>query len=127
MALILAEHPDWGPDQVTEAVRATASRADRPDPDWGWGIINVEEAIHYPSVSGWVSDRNGKGKAGVEITLTHGDQTLKGICGENGFYRFSNLPWGEARIQIAGTGNHTTPIQTLTVPPSQEIDFKDGE
>jgi serine protease AprX len=86
MVLILAEHPEWGPDQVTEAVRATASRADRPDPDWGWGIINVEEAIHYPSVSGWVTDSKGNGKAGVEVRLISGDQTLKMLSGENGFY-----------------------------------------
>jgi hypothetical protein len=127
MVLILAEHPGWDPDQVTEAVRATASRADRPDPDWGWGIINVEEAIHYPSVSGWVTDRSGNGKAGVEVRLISGDQTLKVISGDNGFYRFSNLSWGEAQIKAAGEGKDSFPAQTLMVPPSQEVDLWESD
>jgi subtilisin family serine protease len=124
MALILAEHPDWGPDQVTEAVRATASRADRPDPDWGWGIINVEEAIHYPSVSGWALDRDGKGKAGVEIRLVSGDVTISTRTGENGFYRFSNLEWGEVKVEALGDNHNKTSPVTVSIPGSQEVDFK---
>lgn len=127
MALILAEHPDWGPDQVTEAVRATASRADRPDSDWGWGIINVEEAIHYPSVSGWALDRFGKGKAGVEIRLIRGDQVIKAVSDENGFYRFSNLDGGAAQLEAVWNASHSSPRQTLELPPSEEVDFRESK
>jgi len=125
MALILAEHPDWGPDRITEAVRETASRADRPDPDWGWGIINVEEAIHYPSVSGWVLDKDGRGKANVEVKLLGEEQALSALSDENGFYRFSNLEWGEVRLQAIWGEGSASEFVTLVVPGSGEADFRE--
>jgi serine protease AprX len=48
-ALILQAHPDWGPMQVMDALRNTASRHTSPDSLYGWGIINALDAIHYNS------------------------------------------------------------------------------
>jgi hypothetical protein len=125
MALILAEHPDWGPDRITEAVRETASRADRPDPDWGWGIINVEEAIHYPSISGWALGRDGRGRADIEVRLIGEEQIFSTLSDENGFYRFSNLDWGDVRLQAIWGDDSASEFVTLTVPGSAEVDFRE--
>lgn len=48
-AVVLSAHPDWTPMQVREALMMTASQADSPDNDYGWGIINVWDAINYES------------------------------------------------------------------------------
>jgi len=44
---ILSAHPDWTPMMVREALMMTANNADDPDNDYGWGIVNVTEAIFY--------------------------------------------------------------------------------
>ncbi|MFQ6609065.1 MAG: S8 family serine peptidase [Fidelibacterota bacterium] len=48
-AVVLSAHPDWTPMQVREALMMTASQSDSPDNDYGWGIINVWDAINYES------------------------------------------------------------------------------
>jgi serine protease AprX len=44
---ILSAHPDWTPVMVREALMMTADNADDPDNDYGWGIVNLTEAIFY--------------------------------------------------------------------------------
>jgi len=46
-ALVLSRSPNLTPDQVREALRETASMANNPNNDFGWGIINAYEAVHY--------------------------------------------------------------------------------
>ncbi len=46
-ALVLCRAPGLSPVQVREALRQTASRADAPDNDYGWGIVNAAAAVHY--------------------------------------------------------------------------------
>jgi len=46
-ALLLEAHPNWTPMQVLQALRATASNSATPDNDYGWGIINVLNAINF--------------------------------------------------------------------------------
>ncbi len=46
-ALVIQAHPDWTPFQVREALMMTADRATQPDNSYGWGIINVMDAINY--------------------------------------------------------------------------------
>jgi len=44
-ALVLSAHPEFTPMQVIDAIRNTASRANRPDNLYGWGIVNAEAAV----------------------------------------------------------------------------------
>ena len=56
VALLLEEHPDWGPYQVREALQATADRSlnnssGQPDNDYGWGYVQGVDAVQYGDVS----------------------------------------------------------------------------
>jgi serine protease AprX len=48
-ALILSAHPTWNPMMVREALIQTASQHSSPDNNYGYGIINVWDAINYSS------------------------------------------------------------------------------
>lgn len=50
-ALVLEAHPDWTPMMVREALMQTASQASTPDNDYGYGIIDVWDAINYSGFS----------------------------------------------------------------------------
>lgn len=126
VALLLAEHPDWTPAQIFEAARETASRANRPDNDWGWGLIDLEEAIHYPSVSGWILDSEGIGMPNLELRLFGEEQTLTVFSDGDGFYRFPNLKWGTVRLQVVWGDGTLSEYRTLEVPPSEGLDFMEG-
>lgn len=43
-ALLRQMHPGWQPMDIRQALRATASQADRPDTLKGWGVINAAAA-----------------------------------------------------------------------------------
>ncbi len=55
-ALVLSRHPDWGPEAVRDAIAMSASRAERPDTRYGWGIVNARDAVLYPLLEGTVTD-----------------------------------------------------------------------
>jgi len=44
-AVLLSAHPNWTPTMVREALMKTASQSDNPDNVYGYGIIDVWEAI----------------------------------------------------------------------------------
>jgi hypothetical protein len=46
-AVVLSAHPDWTPMQVRDAFMMTADRADKPDNDYGYGVVDVMAAIEY--------------------------------------------------------------------------------
>lgn len=46
-ALVLSRVPELTPMQVREAMRMTADRADAPDNDFGWGILDAYAAVTY--------------------------------------------------------------------------------
>lgn len=46
-ALLMEAHPDWGPMDVRGALLATASNANSPNNDYGWGIPDVLAALSY--------------------------------------------------------------------------------
>jgi len=55
VALLLEEHPEWGPYQVREALQVTADRSlngpqGSPDNDYGWGYVRGNEALHYGDI-----------------------------------------------------------------------------
>ncbi len=122
-ALILHDHPDWSPSEVYEAVRETGSHAERPDSDWGWGAINTEEAIHFPSVSGWVLDEDGRGLPGIKLKLFGEVHSFSTHTTDDGFYRFPNLQDSEVRIQVVWEDGSLSPFTTLTMMQSHDLDF----
>jgi subtilisin family serine protease len=48
-ALIMEARPDWSAMDIRSALMWTADRARRPDSDWGWGRVNVLDAIYRPT------------------------------------------------------------------------------
>ncbi|MBM4116536.1 hypothetical protein FJ251_02165 [bacterium] len=46
-ALLLGAHPGTSPMRLRQALRSTASQADSPDNDYGWGIIDALAALDY--------------------------------------------------------------------------------
>lgn len=46
-ALILEAHPTWNPMMVREALMMTANHSQSPDNQYGYGVINVMDAINY--------------------------------------------------------------------------------
>jgi subtilisin family serine protease len=59
-ALILEARPGWTPIQVLNALRATASQADSPDNEVGYGIANAERAL-FDSGEAVAADLSGDG------------------------------------------------------------------
>ncbi len=68
-ALILSTHPELTSFQVRDAIRNTASRADNPDNDYGWGIVNgLLSALYYgPIISNFPEIR--QSLDGYEISI----------------------------------------------------------
>jgi subtilisin family serine protease len=50
-ALILSENPSLTPMQVRDAMRNTASNANSPNREMGWGILNALQAVNYYNIS----------------------------------------------------------------------------
>ena len=46
-AVLLSAHPDWTNMQVREALMMTADRASNPDTLYGWGLVNLFDALNY--------------------------------------------------------------------------------
>lgn len=51
VALLLQGHPDWGPFEVIEAVRSTASQSATPDTAMGWGVLDAYAAMYSEPTS----------------------------------------------------------------------------
>ncbi len=124
VALVIQAHPDWSPLMVREAVKETASRANCPDIRFGWGIINVEDAINYPSLAGYVADRNTGEALTAIVEMTNLDSGMKTTAAtdESGYYLFANLEFGKYELIIAGEG-FLPYMRLLELPPSDEMDI----
>jgi len=46
-ALVLEAHPELPPMEVVRAIKQTASQANHPDNELGWGIVNAYEALFF--------------------------------------------------------------------------------
>jgi serine protease AprX len=96
-ALLLEAHPLWTPAQVRAALMSTADRADAPDNDYGWGIVNLPAALDaFPE------------PGPVGISLAAGQVRLS--WPRNGYERFrvygAEQPWGS--YQLLGESADTT-------------------
>lgn len=94
VALLLEEHPAWGPFEILEALRSTADRALTPDANYGFGIARgVAAADWTPST---VSAPPAGGAAGPRLALSgpqpsRRELQFRLVAGERG---------GEARLEL---------------------------
>jgi len=96
-ALLLEAHPLWTPAQVRAALMSTADRADAPDNDYGWGIVNLPAALDAFPEPGPVGIRLAGG--GIRLSWPR-----------SGYERFrvygAEQPWGP--FQLLGESADTT-------------------
>lgn len=64
-ALLLEQHPGWGPLDVRAALMETASQAGAPDNDMGWGLVDVMAALAWeppapPAPTLWIAYEGGQ-------------------------------------------------------------------
>jgi serine protease AprX len=105
-ALILSRVPSLTPDQVREALRETASMADAPNNDYGWGLIDALAAVTYfgPNFTHTpltdTEDTAGPYSMGMTITDRLGlDEATTRV-----WYRTDGGPWQDVPIWPTGGG-----------------------
>ena len=123
--LVIEAHPDWSPDRVREALRFSADRSFRPDYQYGYGIVNAADAIDYPCIAGRIiSRKNFKGVEGLLVRLYNESFEKKRTTGENGLYKFVNVPddnWYRMEIYDGESVLYSTLFRD--VPPSIYLDI----
>jgi subtilisin family serine protease len=135
-ALVIEAHPDWSPEAVREALLQSASRAERPDNDYGWGLVNARDAILYPLIEGTITDAHTReplsgatvswepaGGAGGSVDsafAAKGDSPPRGTVRTDaaGAYVIPNLPPGTYRLRIRADGYFDGETEPLEMPPN---------
>jgi len=134
-ALVIEAHPGWSPEAVREALLQTASRAERPDNDYGWGLVNARDAILYPLIEGTVTDAHTReplsgasvsweptaGAGSVDSAFAAaGDSPTRGVVRTDaaGAYVIPNLPPGTYRVRIRADGYFDATTEPLEMPPN---------
>lgn len=77
VALMLSARPWLTPSEVREALRQTASRAEQPDNQFGWGVVNALQAVlyHGPVFSNLPEVRvntDGSVEVSIKVASKHG-------------------------------------------------------
>jgi hypothetical protein len=119
---------------VREALVMSADRADRPDNDYGWGLVDARAAILYPLLEGVVRANGGGAPEPMEgarvawerIGESRGDWAAPGDtppAGETrtdagGNYTIGNLPPGRYRLTVTADGYETETLGPFDVPPN---------
>ena len=124
VALVIQAHPDWSPELVKEAIRESASRANRPDIRFGWGIVSAERAINYPSFSGYVIDEAARRGIATNILISEksGVSHYEVSSDSSGYFIFPNLPEGNYQVMIS-SDEYEQYKNSFQVPPSEEFDI----
>ncbi len=132
-ALVIQAHPHWSPDAVREAITMSADRADRPAPDYGWGMVDARAAILFPFVEGIVRDGDrGAVIAGATVAWERvgdvasaewaapGDAPPRGTTRTDagGGYAIANVPPGAYRLTVTAEGYEATTIGPIDLPPN---------
>ncbi|PIE75944.1 hypothetical protein CSA17_04840 [bacterium DOLJORAL78_65_58] len=102
-ALVLSGAPSLTPMQVREALRETASRADDPDNDYGWGIINAYEAVRYFAPVILHEPLADTELVGVPYTVTATITDRVGLLATQLHYRVDGGTWNS--VPLSATGN----------------------
>jgi subtilisin family serine protease len=131
-ALVLSAHPDWGPEAVRDALAMSASRAERPDNQYGWGIVNARDAVLYPLLEGRVTDSiTREALAGAEVRWepAAGPHAAGSTAAESkasgsvptdstGAYVIPNLPRGTYEITVSKPGYLDSSAGPYDLPPN---------
>lgn len=124
IALLVQAHPDWSSWDILEAVENTASRAGRPDNSYGHGILQIDKAMDYPSISGYVTSAVGyKSVPGAKVLITSGILAGTYPADGDGFYKIANLPEGSFLIKVQAEGYQDSEERELLAPPDEFSDF----
>ncbi|HEY3156076.1 MAG TPA: S8 family serine peptidase [Candidatus Eisenbacteria bacterium] len=132
VALIMERHPDWGPEMVRDALTMSASRAERPDNRFGWGLVNAREAVLYPLIEGVVTDfytREPLQGATVRWEPAGSVDSLDAAASDSpprgtvetdstGAYVIPSLPRGSFKIRISKAGYFDADAGPYDVPPN---------
>ena len=51
-AVVMSARPEWPSHMIRKSILNSSNNADNPNNEYGWGIINVMDAIHYYDGSG---------------------------------------------------------------------------
>ncbi|HEX7078630.1 MAG TPA: S8 family serine peptidase [Candidatus Eisenbacteria bacterium] len=132
-ALVMEAHPDWSPEAVRDALVMSADRADRPDDDYGWGIVNARDAIVYPRIEGRITDATtGEAIAGAVVSwepaapgavdstrAAESDSPPRGgtRADSTGAYLIPNLPPGTYVIRATDGAHVEGATEPIEVPP----------
>ncbi|MGE5177318.1 MAG: S8 family serine peptidase [Hyphomicrobiales bacterium] len=132
-ALVIEAHPDWSPETVRDAIVMSADRADRPDDDYGWGIVNARDAILYPAIEGRIADAT-TGEPVARATVAWepaapgavdssraapSDAPPRGAVrtDSTGAYVAPNLPPGRYVLRVKADGYFDGVTEPIEVPP----------
>lgn len=124
IALLREAHPEWSSWEVLEAVENTATQAECPDNDYGYGILQIDKAMDYPCISGVVRDKDsGKPISGAQVIISAVEMAGLTIADDGGFYKIANLPRGKYRIKAVYPGYIESEERIITAPPDEYCDF----
>ncbi len=108
IALVRCAHPEWSAQETIQALRSTASRADRPDNTYGWGIPDVMAATRWPEGRFRFVDQDGDGVEGIRVWLEStgsNDEedvriTIPVTTDATGYASIPNVPEGTWQVQF---------------------------
>ena len=126
LALLIQAHPDWPAYKIMEAAENTADRASYPNNDWGYGILRVDKALDYPSLSGYITDavtHQPIPNATVIYVDCNGVDKWSTITDSSGFYFEANIPEGKYHIMAFSRGYGNSVERTVILPPDAISDF----
>lgn len=124
-ALILSRAPGLTPQQVREALRETASMAQAPNNDYGWGLIDAYAAVTYfgPSFTHTplTDTENITGPYTLGMTIT--DRQGLDETSAKAWYRTDGGPWQDVPIWPTGGGPLTYFAEIPGQPDGTQIDY----
>jgi len=124
LALLIQAHPDWPSYKIMEAAENTADRASYPDNDWGYGILRVDKALDYPSLSGYIIDaETNQPIPDAEIHFISVDTSGVIAADSLGYYFGANFTGGKYSITAVANGYLESDYRTIILPPDEYCDF----